>query len=108
MKKLLLGLTIVAVAFGVTPIFAATDDAKHRLDDIKKQAKVDYENQKKELKSQYKGSDLDQKLKQAEADYKNKAKQLDEQKKNGDNAVGAVQDKMGDVQSNSVVNTTNP
>jgi hypothetical protein len=90
MKKIILGLAIAALTAGVQPVFAAESEARHQLDDQKKQAKLEYEQQRDQLKRQYTGDELEQRLQQAYSDYKAKTKMLDQQKKVGDDPGEAI------------------
>jgi hypothetical protein len=84
MKKLLTGFMIGALILGAHPVFAAESEKRHTLDDQKKQAKMDYEQQRDDLKSKYQGDDLEKRLQKAYSDYMTKAKMLDQEKKVGE------------------------
>jgi septal ring factor EnvC (AmiA/AmiB activator) len=89
MKKSLIAL-VAALALSTNVVFAANDDAKHQLDDQKKAAKEQYEQLKDQLRSQYQGAELEQKLEQAEKDYKDQARSLDQQKDSLDDGAAGV------------------
>jgi hypothetical protein len=84
MKKILSGLALAALFASAQPVLAAESEVRHQLDDQKQQAKIEYEQQKEQLKSQFQGDELEQKLQKAYSDYIAKAKMLDQKKKVGE------------------------
>ena len=77
MNKILTGFIIATFTLGMGSAFAANDALKHRLDERKAQAKIEYEHRKDELNAKYKMNDLKNELLKAESDYRAKAHKLD-------------------------------
>jgi hypothetical protein len=90
MKRILTGFLVTAFAIGVQPVFAADSATRHSLDDQKKQAKIEYEKQRDDLKSKYQGDDLEKRLQKAYSDYIAKAKMLDQEKKVGEDPYDPI------------------